>query len=125
MSIETLMMIAFVAALALSGWKLYHFIPTKPLPDDDSDEASKNELTQLMLQIIDEKHSHENPLSEAELFEYIVSHERFDKAHYWRFNRNKLNQLMRRYYLKYPQTGSIPAIYRQIREEKEEERDAP
>ena len=116
MSIETMMMIAFLTAVALSVWKLYKFLPTKPLPDDDSDEASKEELTHLMLQVIDEKHTHEHPLDEKTLFEYIVSHELFDKTHFWRFNPNKLNQLLRRYYLKNPETGSIPAIYRQRRD---------
>lgn len=114
MSIQTIMLIAFVAALMLAAWKLYHFMPMKPLPDDDSDEASKEELTKLMLTVIKEHHTPETPLDEKALFEYIVSHEAFDKEHYWRFNQNKLNQLLRRYYALYPQTGSLPAIYEQI-----------
>ena len=121
MAVETIMMTAFLAALALSAWKLYGFLQTKPLPDDDSDEASKNELTYLMLQVIDEKHTPENPLGETELFEYIVRHEAFDKKHFWRFNQNKLNQLLRRYYLQYPETGSIPDIQRHLREKKAQE----
>lgn len=111
MSIETIMMITFVAALVLSMWKLYKFMPTKPLPDDDSDEASKEALTRLMLSVIEKEHTADTPLDEQALFEKIVAHEAFDKAHYWRFNQNKLNQLLQRYYLHHPETGTIPAIY--------------
>lgn len=114
MSIQIIMMTAFLAALALSVWKLYHFMPMKPLPDDDTDEASKEELTKLMLTVIKDRHTPEMPLDEKALFEYIVKHEAFDKEHYWRFNENKLNQLLRRYYALYPHTGSLPAIYEQI-----------
>ncbi len=114
MSIETIMMIAFIAGLGLALWKLYAFMPTKPLPDDDSDEASKEELTHLMLQVIENEHREQTPLDEKALFEYIVSHEMFDKTHFWRFNQNKLNQLLQRYYLRNPETGSIPDIYRKI-----------
>jgi len=118
MSVETVMIIAFLASFALAIWKLYAFLSPKPLPDDDSDEASKEELTALMLDVIEKEHRHETPLGEQELFEYIVRHEAFDKEHYWRFNRNKLNQLLRRYYLHYPHTGSIPAVYDHLRETK-------
>lgn len=111
MTIETIMLIAFLAATVLSAWKLYQFMPTQPLPDDDSDDASKEELTQLMLTVIEREHSHEAPLDEQALFKYIVTHEAFDKEHYWRFNQNKMNQLLRRYYLHFPETGTIPAIY--------------
>lgn len=114
MTVETIMMIAFIAAVTLSAWKLYQFVPTKPLPDDDSDEASKEELTQLMLTVIEKEHTPAAPLNEKELFEYIVTHEAFDKEHYWRFNQNKLNQLLRRYYAHCPETGSIPEIYDKI-----------
>lgn len=121
MSIESIMMIAFIAGLGLALWKLYAFMPTKPLPDDDSDEASKEELTHLMLQVIEKEHCEEAPLNEKALFEYIVAHEMFDKTHFWRFNQNKLNQLLRRYYLKNPETGTIPDIYRKLGERNAEE----
>jgi len=114
MSVETIMIMAFIAAFSLSMWKLYAFLSSKPLPDDDSDEASKEELTALMLDVIAKEHRHDAPLSEQELFASIVRHEAFDKAHFWRFNQNKLNQLLRRYYLHYPHTGTIPAIYDHI-----------
>ena len=115
MSVQTIMIIAFTAATVLAAWKLYAFLPNKPLPDDDSNEASKEELTTLMLEVIEKEHRHEAPLTAQELFEQIVRHEAFDKEHYWRFNRNKLNQLLQRYYLHYPHTGSIPAIYDHLR----------
>lgn len=116
MSIQTMMLIGFIVVTALSVWKLYHFMPMKPLPDDDTDEASKEELTELMLTVIEQRHTPEQPLDEKALFEYIVTHEAFDKKHYWRFNPNKLNQLLNRYYILNPDTGSLPAIYEQITE---------
>ncbi len=119
MSVEIMMLIGFISILILTGWKFYHFMPMKPLPDDDSDEASKEELTQLMLTVIKEQHTPENPLDAQALFEYIVKHESFDKNHYWRFNHNKLNQLLSRYYARYPHTGTLPAIYEQITKNEE------
>jgi hypothetical protein len=117
MSIQTMMILGFVVVTALSLWKLYHFMPTKPLPDDDSDEASKEELTHLMLTVIEQQHTPEKPLDEKRLFEQMIAHETFDKEHYWRFNPNKLNQLLNRYYLHHPDTGSLPAIYEKITKE--------
>lgn len=118
MSLETVMMIAFAAMFILSMWKLYSFIPSKALPDDDTNEASKAELTTLMLEVIDKEHRHEAPLSEQELLRCIIEHEAFDKEHYWRFNQNKLNQLLRHYYTIYPHTNSIPAIYEHLQDTK-------
>ncbi len=118
MSVQTIMFIAFILGLLLAVGKLYVFMSSKTLPDDDSNEASKEELTTLMLDVIEREHRHDAPLSEQELFEYIVRHEAFDKEHYWRFNQNKLNQLLRRYYAIYPHTGSIPAIYNHIQNTK-------
>jgi len=47
--------------------------------------------------------------------ETIIRHDAFYTEHDWRFNRNKLNQLLRRYYAFCPDTGSIPAIYDKIK----------
>ena len=112
MSIETGMMLAFLIVTGLSVWKFYAFFPTKPLPDDDTDETSLEELTNLMLNVIKHHHTPENPLDPPRLLEHMTRHPSFDKEHYWRFNQNKLNQLLQRYYIHHPKTGSIPDIYR-------------
>ena len=113
MNIETAMMLAFLIVTGLSVWKFYMFFPNKPLPDDDTNEASQEELTQIMLDTIVRHHSPENPLDTPKLLELMTNHPNFDREHYWRFNHNKLNQLLQRYYIRHPATGSIPDIYRQ------------
>ncbi|GEM_PF-462190 len=112
MSIEAGMMIAFLIVTGLSVWKFYMFMPTKPLPDDDTNEESLDELTELMVECITCHHTPQTPLDAPKLLEHMTNHERFDHEHYWRFNQNKLNQLLQRYYIKNPGTGSIPDIYR-------------
>jgi len=112
MDIETGMMIAFLTVTRLSVWKFYHFFPNKALPDDDTDEASREELTGLMLEVIKKHHRPDAPLDAPKLLEHMTAHPSFDREHYWRFNQNKLNQLLQYYYIRHPETGSIPDIYR-------------
>jgi len=108
---STLMMIFFILFLIISIWKIYAFLPNKELSDDDTTEASTKELTNLVLQVI--KNS-SGELTNKELFESIIKHEDFDKKHFWRFNQNKLNQLLNHYYLENPDTKSIKDIYKQL-----------
>ncbi len=112
MDIETVMMLAFLIVTGLSVWKFYMFFPNKPLPDDDTDEASQEKLTRIMLDAIEKHHTQDNPLDTPKLLEHMTAHPDFDREHFWRFNHNKLNQLLQRYYIRHPETGSIPDIYR-------------
>ncbi len=93
------MMLAFILALGLSFWKLYMFMPNKPLADDDTTKESIEELTHLLyknMSVI------EVPLLDNKsLYESIISDNNFDKKHFWRFNENRLHQLLEQQYLKY------------------------
>ncbi|RLA80630.1 MAG: hypothetical protein DRG78_10615 [Epsilonproteobacteria bacterium] len=108
---STLMMIFFIIALVISIWKIYAFLPNKELPDDDTTEESKIDLTNIMLTTI--KNSDGN-LSVDELFVKIEESEDFDSQKYWRFNKNRLNQLLNAYYIEHPHTESIEDIYKNI-----------
>lgn len=89
------MMGVFLLALVLSIWKVYEFLPNKELEDDDNTQASLEQLTKIMLETIQKS---AKPLSEKGLFLGMKANENFDEKHFWRFNENKLNQLLQRYY---------------------------
>ena len=108
---STLMMIFFIIALVISIWKIYAFLPNKELPDDDTTEESKIDLTNIMLKTI--KRS-DGQLSIDELFVKIEESEDFDSQRYWRFNKNRLNQLLNVYYIENPDTNTIEDIYKNI-----------
>ncbi len=108
---QTLMMIFFIISLVVSIWKIYAFLPNKALADDDTTEASQEELIQLVLHVL--KNS-DGDLSAADLCEKVKSDEKFDKKHFWRFNLNKLNQLLTHYYMQHPDTQSIKDIYKTL-----------
>ena len=107
----TLMMMFFILFLVISIWKIYVFLPNQELIDDDTNQSSKEELTRLLLEAI--KNSDGN-LTEQELFERIKSHQDFDTKHFWRFNHNRLKQLLNHYYLQNPDTKSIKDIYKNL-----------
>ena len=92
------MMVAFVLALALSLWKLYAFIPSKPLADDDTTSASVAVLEQIMIEC---EASHPNR-SEEELLAAMMEHPLFDQDHFWRFNLNRLRHLIVHYRFRDP-----------------------
>ena len=71
---STLMMIFFILFLTVSIWKIYVFLPTKELADDDTTEESKKDLTNIMLKTI--KNS-DGKLSIDELFVKIEKSEDF------------------------------------------------
>lgn len=104
-------MIFFIIFLVISIWKIYAFLPNKQLADDDTTEDSKEELIKLILNVI--KKSDGN-LTVNELFEKVTDDENFDAKHYWRFNHNRLNQLLNKYYLENPHAKSIKDIYLSI-----------
>lgn len=85
---STLMMLFFVLSFTISMWKVYAFLPNKELADDDTTKASQEELIELI-----NKHHKEN-ISPKELLELIKNDADFDKEHFWRFNENRLNQLL-------------------------------
>lgn len=108
---STLMMIFFILFLAVSIWKIYAFLPNKELADDDTTEESKKELRDIMLKTIK---SSDGTLSIDELFVKIEESEDFDGQKYWRFNKNRLNQLLNVYYMEHPHTQSIEDIHKNI-----------
>lgn len=106
--ISTLMMIFFIIALAISIWKIYAFLPNERLADDDTTKESQQELISIMLNVIKE---HQGKIDVNELFIKMQSSDDFDGERYWRFNLNKLIQLLNSYYLKNPNAKSIADIY--------------
>ena len=112
MELETKMMLAFLAALILALWKMKSFIPTKPLADDDSDQASNQELQSIMIDTI--ASSYYEGMSSRDLLELMKSDKRFDKEHYWRVNENRVNHLLQDYYLEHEGVNSIENIYEAV-----------
>ena len=110
-SLSTWMMIAFVAGILLSMWKLAPFLSTKTLPDDDNTPEAREELLQIVLDSIK---NGEASMTLNELFERITTHEAFDKEHFWRFNPNKLQNLLEYYYTQNPHLNSIEEIYNEL-----------
>ena len=106
--ISTMMMMFFIVLLVISIWKVYAFLPTKQLADDDTTKESQDELINLVLKNI--KNSNGN-LSIDKLLVKIEEDEDFDNERYWRFNKNRLNQLLISYYIKNPHVNSIEDIY--------------
>jgi len=109
LSTATWMMLFFIIFLVVSIWKIYAFLPNKELADDDTTQEAKKELLNIVLSTI--KNSSES-LSIDELFVKIEQNEAFDSQKYWRFNKNRLNQILNTYYLQNPDTQSIGDIYK-------------
>ncbi len=104
---QTLMMIFFVLFLIISIWKISAFLPNKVLADDETTAASHEQLLLIMLKTI---RNNEN-LSEKKLFELMKEDEEFDTSHFWRFNENRLKQILNRYYVENKELNSIEDIY--------------
>lgn len=85
--------------MIIGMWKIYAFLPNKELPDDDTTKASQEELMQLMLKILNKS---EGKIDANELYEKMKSDEGFDAKHFWRFNQNRVHQLLELYYLQNP-----------------------
>lgn len=105
------MMIAFVVGLILSIWKLYMFMPNKQLKDDDTTQESQDELLELILKLIKES---DGELNEKELHNRVKVHKDFNAEHFWRFNENKLRQLLHTHYTQNPDTQSIKDIHKKL-----------
>lgn len=85
--------------MIIGMWKIYAFLPNKALADDDTTKESQEELMQLMVKVLSK--SDEN-LDAKKLYEAMKSDDSFDSKHFWRFNQNRLNQLLELYYLQNP-----------------------
>ena len=105
---QTLMMIFFIILVAISFYKIRQFLPQEQLADDDTTQESQNDLEYLMLKVI--KNNNGN-LTNISLFEKMLEDEDFESQRFWRFNHNKLNQLLNRYYTQNPDAQSIMDIY--------------
>lgn len=108
--LASIMMGAFALALALSLWKIYKFLPNKQLEDDDNTNESIEQLTCIMIDTIQ---TSSTPPTHKELFILITSHNDFDEKHFWRFNENKLHQLLQKYYAIH-NLGSIEEIHQKV-----------
>jgi cytoskeletal protein RodZ len=108
---STWMMIFFIILLVVSIWKIYAFLPNKVLKDDDTTEASHEELEKVMLETLLKTGSH---LTHKELYLEMTKDTNFNKKHFWRFNENKLNQLLTHYYMTHEGINSIKDIYNSI-----------
>ena len=89
--ISTWMMIFFIFFMIIGMWKIYAFLPNKVLVDDDTTKEAQAKLETIILKIIKDENTE---LSKEELFELVKNDVNFDKEHFWRFNQNKLNQLL-------------------------------
>jgi len=108
---STLMLIFFIIFFVISVWKIYAFLPNKQLADDDTTKSSQDELINIILKVIK---NHDGDLTNEELFHKVQDDDSFDHQHFWRFNQNKLNQLLNHYYLENPDTNSIKDIYKNL-----------
>ena len=95
-TIEWIMMAAFIGGLALSLYKVYLFLPQKPLADDDTTPESVELLERIMVE------SSQAGMIGEELYEQMLKHPEFDPKHFWRFNENRMRQLIAHYRLKEP-----------------------
>jgi len=114
-STSTWMMVAFIAGLVLSIWKMYPFLVNRTLEDDDTGEDAHNYLVTHMYKVL--KECDATP-SNKELHEKMVTHEAFDKERFWRFNLNKLNQLLNIHFAKHPHLNSLEELHKEAKEQK-------
>ncbi len=94
--IELIMMLAFAGGLVLTLYKVYLFLPQKPLADDDTTPESVKLLEKIMVE------SNHEGMSEESLYAQMLKHPDFDPKHFWRFNENRLRHLIENYRLKEP-----------------------
>ena len=111
-TVEVAMMVAFVSTLGFSGWKLYAFLPNKPLEDDDTTAVSIDELKGIMYEVI-----HEGELEEENIFTKMKEHPKFDHEHFWRFNHNRLKQLLNSHFLDNPHHENIEHIHKHLKDQ--------
>jgi len=105
------MMFAFIVFMIIGIWKIWAFLPTKQLQDDDKTESAEHELKRLILEVIKQN---DGKIDSKELFFAITEHEEFDSKLFWRFNHNRLNQLLNSLYLTNPKCSNIMDIYKEL-----------
>ncbi len=103
-TLTTWMMLFFILFIILGMWKVYAFLPNKALADDDTTKESQEQLMQLMVKVIEEN---EDKLTTTELYEKMKADASFDAKHFWRFNQNRVNQLLELYSLQNPHARSM------------------
>ncbi len=97
-TIQIVMMMVFIVALILGIWKIYAFLPNKPLADDDTTP----EAVALLEKIMVETDSNYPKCTEEDLYLFMQGHKLFDEEKFWRFNQNRLRQLIINYRFKEP-----------------------
>lgn len=85
-------------------------MPNKQLEDDDNTQEAVDQLTFIMIDIIQ---TSSTPPTHKELFILMRSHRDFDEKHFWRFNENKLYQLLQKYYIIH-KLSSIEEIHTKV-----------
>jgi len=108
LDLSTWMLILFVILFILSIWKIYAFLPNKPLADDDTTKESQEELLSIIISIIKKNDA---DINSKELYIKVINDDSFDAKKFWRFNQNRLNQLLNRYYMEHKDIHSIKDIY--------------
>jgi len=108
---STIMMIFFIFSLLVSLWKIYPFLRMKQLKDDDTTQEAQKQLKELMIKVIKKKHGN---TTEDELFIAMQEDEAFNSKLFWRFNLNKLKQLLNSHYIKNSNINNIQDIYKQL-----------
>ena len=114
---STWMMIAFVVSMIGGIWKVYTFMPSETLKDDDTGEDTHNALVDIMYKVLKELDS--APDSKT-LHEKMTQHKEFDKEKFWRFNQNKLNQLLNKHYVKNKHLSSIEDVHKEAKTKNQE-----
>ncbi len=111
LDISTWMMIFFIIAFIISIWKVYAFLPNKILEDDDTTTEAQEQLALIMINTIKK---HNADLTIDELYVFMIESQDFNSEKFWRFNSNKLRNLLNSYYLQNSHTKSIADIYNKL-----------
>lgn len=95
LDLSTIMMILFIVAFIISMWKIYPFLQTTTLQDDDTTPQAQEELLKIILKYVDTNEKEMDTIDTKELLEKIKNDKDFDKEHFWRLNQNKLNNILK------------------------------
>ena len=90
---------------------MYPFLINRTLEDDDTGEDSHEHLLTLTYKVLE---NFQQAPTSKELHQKILEHDEFDAKRHWRFNLNKLHQLLHKHYLKNEHLSSIEDIHKEI-----------
>jgi len=93
LNLSTIMMIIFIFTFLVSIWKIYPFFETKQLPDDDTTPEAQEKLLKIIKKYVSAK---DTGIDTKSLLKKIQEDDDFDHEHFWRFNQNKLNNLLKK-----------------------------